>query len=163
MSSNKSAKEELIRRYGNKCFIERLHLRDTKGMTYTGCGQYKRMKMLTYHHIKMKKDGGKATVENGALLSNENHQWFHQQPMQEQNRMNNMFQELKREIDHNECRVEYADIECPFQVACVEMHIENNQIIVKKLSRKQKKQEMRKQKKKQKKEMQKLRKEYEDR
>ena len=54
--SNKKVKDALIRLYGNKCFIERLHLRDTKGMKYRGCNQYKKMKQLTYHHIKMKKN-----------------------------------------------------------------------------------------------------------
>jgi hypothetical protein len=100
MSSNKSVKEEMIRKYGAKCFIERLRLRDTKGEVYKGKGQYKRMKMLTYHHIRMKSKGGKATIENGAILSAENHAWFHKQPKVEQEKMNQQFQELKREIDH---------------------------------------------------------------
>ena len=100
MSSNKSIKEEMIRKYGAKCFIERLRLRDTKGEVYKGKGQYKRMKMLTYHHIRMKSKGGKATIENGAILSAENHAWFHKQPKADQERMNQQFQELKREINH---------------------------------------------------------------
>lgn len=100
MSSNKSIKEEMIRKYGAKCFIERLRLRDTKGEVYKGKGQYKRMKMLTYHHIRMKSKGGKATIENGAILSAENHAWFHKQPKADQEKMNQQFQELKREIDH---------------------------------------------------------------
>ena len=99
MSSNKSAKQELIKRYGAECFIEKLHLRkDTTPKRYTSKGQKKRMKQLTYHHIKMKKDGGKATVENGALLSAENHQWFHKQNSQAQEYMNTMFQEYKKQI-----------------------------------------------------------------
>ena len=108
MSSNKKVKEALIELYGAECFIERLHLRDTSGLKYTGSRQYKRMKMLTYHHIKMKSKGGKATVGNGALLSAENHQWFHQQPKSEQEKMNDMFQELKRNIDNwitDECQI----------------------------------------------------------
>lgn len=107
MSSNKGAKEELIRRYGKQCFIERLGLRDTSGLKYTGKAQYKKMKMLTYHHIKERCKGGKATVENGALLSSENHQWFNQQSKEEQARMNQQFQELKRKIDNaEECLVQ---------------------------------------------------------
>lgn len=100
MSSNKGVKEEMIRRYGAKCFIERLHLRDNSQTHYTGKRQYRRMKMLTYHHIREKSKGGKATVENGALLSAENHQWFHQQPRNDRNSMNRAFQELKRNIDN---------------------------------------------------------------
>jgi len=110
MSSNKKAKEALIELYGAECFIERLHLRDTSGLKYTGSKQYKRMKMLTYHHIKMKSKGGKATVRNGALLSAENHAWFHQQSNLEQERMNEMFQEFKQKIDNaDECEIVITD------------------------------------------------------
>lgn len=107
MSSNKKAKEELIRIYGAECFIEKLKLRKEPKKHYTGKGQMKRMKQLTYHHIKMKKDGGKATRENGALLSAENHSWFHQQSPQAQGYMNAMFQEYKRQVD--ECQVVFVD------------------------------------------------------
>ena len=53
------------------------------------------MKQLTYHHIQKKENGGKATVENGAILSAENHQWFNQQPPAEQARLNAIFQQYK--------------------------------------------------------------------
>lgn len=121
--SNKSAKQELIRRYGKECFIEKLHLRkDDKPRRYTGKGQMKRMKQLTYHHIRMKKDGGKATVENGALLSAENHQWFHQQSPQAQGCMNALFQEYKRQVD--ECMIVFVDdLELPFEVKPIEFSV----------------------------------------
>lgn len=124
MSSNKKAKKELIKYYGAECFIEKLHLRkDNTPRKYTGKGQMKKMKQLTFHHIKMKKDGGKATRENGALLSAENHQWFHQQSEQAQGYMNAIFQEYKRQVD--ECRVVFVDdLEIPFQVKAMEFHIE---------------------------------------
>ena len=129
MSSNKSVKEEMIRRYGTKCFIERLKLRDTSGLRYKGKGQYKKMKMLTYHHIRMKSKGGKATVENGALLSAENHAWFHQQPKGDQERMNQQFQDLKRDIDNNyePCEVQLApesDITLPFDLDIMTVDID---------------------------------------
>lgn len=54
-----------------------------------------RMKQLTYHHIKEKRNGGTATVENGALLSFENHMWFNQQSPEAQKSMNQAFQEYK--------------------------------------------------------------------
>lgn len=93
---NKKAKEALIRLYGAECFIEKLHLRqDTEPRKYTGKAQYKRMKQLTYHHILERSKGGKATVENGAILSFENHMWFHQQSDKDREEMNNKFQEYK--------------------------------------------------------------------
>lgn len=53
------------------------------------------MKQLTYHHIVKREHGGRTTVENGALLSAENHQWFNKQTIPEQERMNRIFQEYK--------------------------------------------------------------------
>lgn len=161
MSSNKKVKNELIRRYGNKCFIERLGLRKEKNRKYRGCSQYKRMKMLTYHHIKMKKDGGKATIENGALLSAENHQWFHKQSEHDQAIMNNMFQELKRQIDMEKVGVEFVDeIECPFEILGAEII---NGEVEQLFSYAKKKKIKVKQKAINKREMQKIKKEWEDR
>ena len=53
------------------------------------------MKALTYHHIVKREYGGRTTIENGALLSAENHQWFNKQTPEEQERLNNIFQEYK--------------------------------------------------------------------
>lgn len=143
MSSNRAVKERLIERYGAECFIERLKLRDTRGLTYTSKGQYKRMKMLTYHHIKEKSKGGKATIENGALLSGENHIWFHQQDRADRERMNQQFQELKRNIDngYEPCEVVLApeeEIEQPFEldVVTAEIDLNSGQIKVKKKAKK---------------------------
>ena len=160
MSSNKSVKEAMIRRYGNKCFIERLKLRDTSGLRYTGCGQLKRMKQLTYHHIRMKSQGGKATIENGALLSAENHQWFHKQSKPDQTRMNEMFQELKRQIDREECRVEFVEeIRCPFEAQFVEVSLdEKGHLDLNRLERIKQKE-----RKKEKRDLQRIKKEWEDR
>lgn len=99
MSSNKKAKEMLIKRYGNECFIEKLKLRQDKGRVYKSKKIKEKMQQLTYHHILEKKNGGQATVENGALLSAENHAWFHKQSQQSQAKMNGIFQEYKRQVD----------------------------------------------------------------
>lgn len=141
MSSNKKVREELERLYGRQCFIEKLHLRnDTEPRKYTSKGQMKRMKQLSYHHIKMKKDGGKATVENGALLSGENHQWFHEQSESKQGYMNAIFQEYKRQVD--ECKVVFVDdLEIPFKVKPMEFSVENKN---KEYNRAKEKEELRK-------------------
>lgn len=123
MGSNKKAKEELIQYYGAECFIEKLKLRrDIVPRTYTSKGQMKRMKQLTYHHIRMKKNGGDSSRENGALLSTENHQWFHQQSEHAQGYMNALFQEYKRQVD--ECRVIFTDeLNLPFAIHTTEFCI----------------------------------------
>lgn len=114
--SNKQAKEKLIRLYGAECFIEKLHLRkDAEPRQYKSKGQYKRMKQLTYHHIQEQKYGGKATVENGALLSAENHAWFNKQSKEVQRQMNELFQKYKQSV---ECKVELVDeLDTRFSVA----------------------------------------------
>lgn len=99
MSSNKKAKERLIELYGAECFIEKLHLRKDKNKVYKGKKQKEKMKQLTFHHIVEKRNNGKATVENGALLSAENHAWFNKQSQQAQAHMNAMFQEYKRQTN----------------------------------------------------------------
>lgn len=123
MNDNKKAKEELIRRYGAECFIEKLKLRkDDEPRRYKSRGQKTKMKQLTYHHIKMKKNGGKANVENGALLSTENHAWFHKQSLQEQKYMNAMFQEYKKR--YKECQVVLVDdLKMDFEIRAMEFHI----------------------------------------
>lgn len=114
--SNKRAKERLIELYGAECFIEKLHLRvDTEPRKYTSKGQRKRMKQLTYHHIKEKRYGGKATTENGALLSEENHIWFNEQSKEAQKKMNELFQQYKASV---ECKVEFVDnLDTRFSIA----------------------------------------------
>ena len=102
-NENKRAREQLERIYGKECFIKKLKLREKygEGHTYIAKGQVKkavwyRSQQLTYHHIKEKSKGGKATVENGAILSAENHEWFHKQSKQRQREMNEAFKEYKR-------------------------------------------------------------------
>lgn len=114
--SNKRAKERLIQLYGAECFIEKLHLRkDTEPRRYSSKGQYKRMKQLTYHYIKERQYGGKATVENGALLSAENHEWFNKQSKETQRQMNELFQKYKQSV---ECKVEFVDnLDTHFSIA----------------------------------------------
>ena len=145
MSSNKRAKEELIRRYGAECFIEKLKLRkDTEPRKYKGEGQMKKMKQLTYHHIRMKKDGGRATVENGALLSAENHAWFHKQSPQVQTQMNEMFQEYKRQ-QSQECQVVFVDeLDLGFEIKAMEFHIDEREQKKEKYNRAKEKREFQK-------------------
>lgn len=114
--SNKKAKERLIKLYGAECFIEKLHLRiDTEPRKYTSKGQYKRMKQLTYHHIREKQHGGTATVENGALLSAENHIWFNKQSKEAQKQMNELFKQYKQSV---ECKIEFVDeLDTRFSIA----------------------------------------------
>lgn len=120
MSSNKKARQALEKKYGKVCFIERLHLRrDSEPSRYTSKGQMKKMQQLSFHHILEKRNGGQATVENGALLTLDNHRWFHRQSESKQAVMNAMFQEYKRQID--ECKVVLVDdLKVPYEIKPME-------------------------------------------
>ena len=100
--SNRVAREKLETLFGARCFIEKLHLRkEDKGIRRRFKGSKKRRKnlqKLTYHHIIEKHFGGETTVENGALLSEENHEWFHKQPISDQIKMDKKFQKYKIRI-----------------------------------------------------------------
>ncbi len=125
MSSNKSVRKRLEQLYGKECFIEKLHLRKSNQNTkYTSKGQRKKMKQLTYHHILERSKGGKATVENGALLSNENHIWLHQQSKEKRDKINQIFQDYKHLVD--ECKVVLVDdLEIPYKVIPTTFEIED--------------------------------------
>lgn len=108
---NRSAKDLLIKMYGPECFIDKLHLRPDEHRYYTSLRQMQKMKKLTYHHIVEKSKGGEATVENGALLSQENHVWFNKQSPASQARMNKLFQ------DYKACKVVFVEtVEVSFKL-----------------------------------------------
>lgn len=144
MSSNKSAKQKLIDKYGAECFIEKLKIRKLPPETKFSISrkEWKRMNTLTYHHILEKSKGGKATEENGALLKAYNHQWFHQQPPEEQAKMNQMFQDYKK--NYREVQVEYGDFESDIEVKSVAFTIEDLTKKKEKYNRAKEKQELQK-------------------
>ena len=117
MGNNKSVKDQMIRKYGPECWIEKLHLRPLtdRPKVYRSKGQYRRMKQLTYHHIIERSKGGQTTEENGALLSAENHAWFHKQPAEIQTKLNSIFQLYKRKFqpagDSRKATAEQAQLE----------------------------------------------------
>ena len=99
-NKNTSIKRKMIAKYGAECWIDKLFLRpDSTPIRYKSKSQMKRMRQLTYHHIKKRVDGGKATEANGAILSAENHAWFHQQSKEIQDKLNQIFQEYKRRFN----------------------------------------------------------------
>lgn len=130
MSSNKTAKMKLIERYGEIDFLDRLKIKVPKSKKYTSKGQLKRMKKLTYHHILERSEGGRATVENGALLTAEHHAWFHRQPESVQQELNAAFQTLKEQIDNRQeikiTMVEDEELNIPFDFNVAEIAIEEN-------------------------------------
>ncbi len=106
MSSNKSAKNALIEIYGKHCMFERARIAERIEQmggirTYRSYVAEKRFrgkkiaKQLTYHHLKHKSDGGRATVENGAVVDATAHAYLHSLPRHQEEIINNMLRAYK--------------------------------------------------------------------
>lgn len=59
----KRLKEEMILIYGLRCWLNELWIPNKKDI-------------ITYHHILEKRNGGKAILENGALLARSSHDYL---------------------------------------------------------------------------------------
>ena len=87
-SKNSKARKKLEKIYGKGCFMERAGIRKITGFkkdAYT----------MTYHHMRHVSEGGKATVENGANLALENHEFLHSLPREEEEKINNEIRRWK--------------------------------------------------------------------
>ena len=104
---NKQARKELERIYGKGCFFaraklaERLEQQGIEELSFKRFVESKRYRgkpishRITYHHLKHRAEGGKATVENGANLEEIAHQFLHSLPRREEEKINNMLREWK--------------------------------------------------------------------
>lgn len=110
--NNRTARLCLERKYGKGCMfkkadiptqIEKLRTIKTyktflKETRYTG----KKIRLLennmTYHHLKHKSDGGKATEENGAVVNELAHRYLHSLPREQEEIINNMLRQYKLQI-----------------------------------------------------------------
>ena len=99
--SNRSAREMLEKIYGKHCFIHQ-GIRKLKPPTPKK-GTYKGKSIayqLTYHHLKAKRDGGEATVENGACVCRSCHDWLEQLSQQEREKVNDELRAYKKRLDN---------------------------------------------------------------
>lgn len=106
MSSNRTARQELERIFGKKCFFKRAkcakRIEVLGGIktykTFLEQRKYTGKKIshqLTYHHLRHKSEGGTASVENGAILEEIAHQYIHSLPRDQEEVVNEMFREFK--------------------------------------------------------------------
>ena len=110
--NNSEARKELIKICGAKCFIEELGLRTKEEveseLRLYGKGQRQVMDTLTYHHIVDRCKGGQTSLENGAVLRNINHRWFNRLSPKQQEEINKLFIEYKKQF-YKECKVEAVE------------------------------------------------------
>ena len=89
--SNKKARQELERIYGKGCMMEKAGIRKITGVK-------KQDRQITYHHLRPKRLGGQATVENGANLAKYNHEWLEKLSVQQREKINNQLRAYKASI-----------------------------------------------------------------
>lgn len=175
-NSNKKTRIALASIFGSGCMFKKSHAEqfiEKLGTIKT----YKRFKSeqhftskktkileqrLTLHHLIHRSEGGKASVENGAVINELAHRYIHSLPRDQEEIINDYLREWKRQ-NYQEVSIELGDIEEPYEVETAEISIIDESIVFKKLSKARKQQEYDKQKRKEKKEIQKLKKEWEDR
>ena len=87
-SKNSKARKKLEKIYGKGCFMERAGIRKITGFK-------KDAYIMTYHHMRHVSEGGKATIENGANLALENHEFLHSLPREEEEKINNEIRRWK--------------------------------------------------------------------
>ena len=56
---------------------------------------------MTYHHLEHNADGGKTNVENGAVVNELAHRYLHSLPRQDEEIINDMLRDYKREFELN--------------------------------------------------------------
>ena len=76
---------------------------------YTSSKRKSLEKMLSYHHLRHKSNGGKADVQNGALLSALPHSYLHSLPRDEEEIINNMLRDYKASFDMHCVSLRFTD------------------------------------------------------
>lgn len=96
MSDNKSIRNKMEKIFGKKCMIEESGIRYIPIEERRKIKGYKKFQeKITYHHIKEKQQGGKRSIENGALIKDYNHSWLHSLPEEEKEEINKQLQQYK--------------------------------------------------------------------
>lgn len=99
MSKNTRVRHQLEQIFGQICMIEELGIRKIPMEERKKIKGYTKFQdKITYHHIKEKQYGGKATLENGALLKGYNHSWLHSLPQEDMDIINKKLIEYKASI-----------------------------------------------------------------
>lgn len=109
MSDNSKARQALEQIYGKGCMFKKAHIEEQiyqlktiktykvflQETRYTGKKIRQLEKNMTYHHLRHDSEGGKATVENGAIVNELAHRYLHSLPRDEEEIINNMLRHFK--------------------------------------------------------------------
>ena len=137
MSSNKSVREELERKYEKGCMFKKAHIEEKVEAKKT-IKTYKRFiqeqrftrkkikkleEMMTLHHLQHRSEGGKTNAENGAIVNALAHMYIHSLPREQEEFINNELRQYKERFE--ECEVVLVDeLEVPYEVKLIEFSVE---------------------------------------
>ena len=140
MSSNKSVREELERKYEKGCMFKKANI-EKKIEAKKSIKTYKRFiqeqrftrkkinrleEMITLHHLKHRFEGGKTNAENGAIVNALAHMYMHSLPREQEEFINNELRKYKEQFE--ECEVVLVDdLEVPYTVTAKEFVIDEKQ------------------------------------
>ena len=109
---NKTVRKQLEKDYGKGCMFTKAHCEEQIEKIRTiktfkkylqekryRTNQIKRLgKQMTLHHLIHRSEGGKTTLENGAVVSELAHTYMHSLPRQHEEIINNMIRQYKIDI-----------------------------------------------------------------
>ena len=176
MATNKAKREELERIYGKGSMFQKSHCEDYVSTLpkIKGYRKYLQEKHFTgknireqleYHHMQHRSEGGRTTLDNGAVVNRQEHSYMHSLPREQEEIINNHIRQWKidfitmtgsgGEIDHAE--VEPEPVQDYIEIAVAKDYCKEHKT---KLTRKQIEERERRREKR---ELQKLKKEWEER
>lgn len=95
-NGNQRAKKRLIQKFGKICMVEEAGIRKIPRAVRIKIKGYKISDdMITFHHLIPRREGGKATPENGALVKDYNHRWLESLSEEEREDVNNQLRDFK--------------------------------------------------------------------
>ena len=176
MATNKAKREELERIYGKGSMFQKSQCEDYVSTLPKIKGYRKYLKekhytgkdireQLEYHHMQHRAEGGRTTLDNGAVVTRSEHGYMHSLPREQEEIINNHIRQWKidfitmtgsgGEIDHAE--VEPEPVQDYIEIAVAKDYCKEHKT---KLTRKQIEERERRREKR---ELQKLKKEWEER
>ena len=112
MASNRTTRLELERIYGEGSMYQKAktdeylstlprvktYKKYLEEKHYTRKQRLRYEQTMTYHHLKHKSEGGRTTTENGAVVSDSEHQFLHSLPREQEEIINNHIRQWKQDF-----------------------------------------------------------------
>lgn len=108
-NDNKKARQQLEQQYGKGCMFKKARVAEQleqmpqirsyrsylKSTRFTSKKIRELEKNITFHHLRHRSEGGKATPENGANINELAHRYIHSLPREQEEIANNMLRKFK--------------------------------------------------------------------